>query len=77
MLDDFVPFRGLLAIAQDQLEWGTEPDTMEAAARAVAARRPASVVADSLMERAAYLRTMRGRVPNHGISAANAPLHLL
>lgn len=61
MSDDFIPFWTLLATAEDQLQWGTEPDTMEATARSLARRRPASVVAESLMDRAAYLRAMRNQ----------------
>jgi hypothetical protein len=59
MSDEFIPFWTLLATAEDQLQWGTEPDTMEATARALAKRRPGSIVAESLTERADYLRMMR------------------
>ncbi|SDA25037.1 hypothetical protein SAMN02799622_03539 [Methylobacterium sp. UNC378MF] len=59
MSDEFTPFWTLLAVAENQLQWGTEPDTMEAAARALAKRRPGSIVAESLTERADYLRMMR------------------
>lgn len=59
MSHEFTPFWTLLAAAENQLQWGTEPDTMEAAAHALAKRRPGSIVAESLIERAHYLRMMR------------------
>lgn len=59
MSDEFMPFWTLLSAAEDQLQWGTDPDNMEAIGRALAKRRPASVVAESLMERADYLRALR------------------
>lgn len=79
MSDQFIPFWTLLANAENQLQWGTEPDTMEAAAHALAKRRPGSVLADSLIERADYIRMMRcqsspARAEFLGITGATSPL---
>lgn len=75
MSDALVPFRAILASAEEQLQWGVEPEELEDAARAVSSRLPGSLVADQLMGRAAYLRTALSRFPSHGPAAASRPAH--
>lgn len=72
MSHDTVPFRAILACAEEQLQWGVEPEALEDAARAVSRRLPGSLVADQLMGRAAELRTALARLPRHTPTAAPA-----
>jgi hypothetical protein len=73
MSDEFIPFWRLLVSAEEQLQWGIEPETMEDTARALACRHPGSALAERLMARAAYVRTMGARMPSHRVRTASAP----
>lgn len=73
MSDDIVPFRTILASAEDRLQWSVEPAELEDAARAVLSRLPGSLVADQLMGRAADLRTALSRFPSHDGPGRAAP----
>lgn len=70
MSDEFIPFWRVLVSAEDQLQWGIEPETMEDAARALACRHPGSALAERLMARAAYVRAMGARMPIHATESA-------
>jgi hypothetical protein len=65
MSDEFIPFWRLLVSAEEQLQWGVEPEAMEDTAHALACRHPGSALADRLMARAAYVRAMGARMPRH------------
>lgn len=71
MSDEFIPFWRLLVSAEEQLQWGIEPESMEDAARLLASRHPGSAVAERLMARAAYVRTISSRMPSHSTSAGD------
>jgi hypothetical protein len=73
MSDEFIPFWRLLVSAEEQLQWGLEPETMEVTARALACRHPGSALAERLMARAASVRAMGTRMPSHGARTAAAP----
>ena len=73
MSNEFIPFWRLLVSAEDQLHWGSEPETMEDTARALAGRHPGSLLAERLMARAASVRAMGARMPNHAPRTASAP----
>jgi|GEM_PF-2807303 len=65
MSDEFIPFWRLLVSAEDQLQWGIEPEAMEDSARALACRHPGSALAERLMARAASVRATGARMPSH------------
>ncbi len=73
MSDEFIPFWRLLVSAEEQLQWGIEPEPMEDTARALACRHPGSALAERLMARAAYVRVMGARMPRHGTRTVSAP----
>ncbi|MCJ2138451.1 hypothetical protein [Methylobacterium sp. E-066] len=77
MSDEFIPFWRLLVSAEEQMQWGEEPETMEEAARELASRQPGSSLAERLMARAAYIRMMHNRVPGAVTPPAAELLHLL
>ena len=77
MSDEFIPFWRLLVSAEEQMQWGEEPETMEEAARTLASRHPGSALAERLMARAAYIRMMQTHVANGVTLPAAELLHLL
>ncbi|MGH1571219.1 hypothetical protein ACRAWG_11670 [Methylobacterium sp. P31] len=77
MSDESIPFWRLLVSAEEQLQWGLNPETMEDMARALASRHPGSALAECLMARAAYVRAMSSRMPGHSTSVVSALPHLL
>lgn len=66
MSNDTVPYSLVLATAEDQLHWGTDPDLVEAAAVALRWHRPGSDLARQLLVRAANLRASQAKLPKHG-----------
>lgn len=60
------PPRSVLSVLVSDIWSSLEPEDLEDAARGLCARRPGSRVAERLMERASYLRTMRGPQPADG-----------
>ncbi|MCJ2088101.1 hypothetical protein MKK88_19245 [Methylobacterium sp. E-005] len=72
MSDEFIPFWRLLVSAEEQLQWGLEPETMEDMAHALACRHPGSALAERLMARAAYVRATGAGMPSHGARTASA-----
>ncbi|MCJ2067685.1 hypothetical protein MKK75_02510 [Methylobacterium sp. J-030] len=72
MSDEVIPFWRLLTAAEEQLQWGLEPETMEDTARALACRHPGSALAERLMARAASVRAVGTRMPSHGARTASA-----
>ncbi|MBE7197033.1 MAG: hypothetical protein INR70_04420 [Parafilimonas terrae] len=73
MSDEFIPFWRLLLSAEEQLQWGLEPGTMEDMARTLASRHPGSALAERLMARAAAMRATGARMPSHGARPLSAP----
>ena len=65
MSDNFIPFWRLLVVAEEQLDWGTDPDVLENAAHALFRVQPNSIVASQLMVRSASLRVVQSRLPRH------------
>jgi hypothetical protein len=72
MSDEFIPFWRLLVSAEEQLQWGVEPETMEDTAHALACRHPGSALAERLMARAVYVRAVGARMPHHGERTVSA-----
>ncbi len=56
MSDDFIQFRHILSQADEQLQWGTDPERVEAAAEALRRSSPSSVLVHQLKHKAARLR---------------------
>lgn len=77
MSDEFIPFWRLLVSAEEQMQWGEVPETMEQTARSLASRHPGSSLADRLMARAAYIRMVHTRIPSGVTLPAVELLHLL
>ncbi|MBX9933339.1 MAG: hypothetical protein K2Y56_17685 [Methylobacterium sp.] len=65
MSADSIPFWRLLVVAEEQLDWGTDPDVLEKAAQALFRVEPDSIVAAQLLARSANLRVVQRRLPQH------------
>jgi len=65
MSDELIPFSLLLVLAEEQLDWGTDPDVLENSAYTLSRLQPNSIVAAQLMIRSAKLRVVQSLLPSH------------
>ncbi len=56
MSDDFIQFRYILSQADEQLQWGTDPERVEVVAAELRRSSPSSVLVNLLKRKAARLR---------------------